>query len=123
MKPAKLYVVVAGCLDPGLQITQAMHAARQFAEEYSALERAWFTESNTLAVLSVPDGDALSALCVAARDAGIAHSIFHEPDIGDLAPGYDRSCTALALEPSNASRRLCRSLPRALKEANAVRAA
>jgi len=116
VKLAKLYVIVAACLDPGLQITQSMHAARQFAEEYAALERTWFEQSNTLAVLSVPDGDALSALCAAARANGIAYSCYHEPDIGQLAPKYDGSCTAIVLEPSAASRRLCRELPLALKE-------
>ncbi len=116
----KLYVVVAGCLEPGLQLTQAMHAARLFAEEHPALERAWFEQSNTLAVLSVPDGAGLARLCIAAEAVGVAYSVFHEPDILALAPGYDRTYTAVAFEPSQDARRLCRSLPRALKEVRAA---
>lgn len=51
----KLYVVVRDDLPPGLQIAQAIHACRAFHADHPAVETAWHTTSNTIAVLSVPD--------------------------------------------------------------------
>lgn len=106
---AKLYVVVAADLSPGLQISQSCHAARQFQHEHSELEKQWFEQSNTIAILSVPDSAAVAKLLDAARAAGISASKFEEPDLG-------MALTAIALEPSREAKRLCKSLPRALAE-------
>lgn len=105
---AKLYVVVRADLAPGLQIPQAMHAHREFAEQHRALERGWYRASNTLAVLSVPHERALLALVARAQDAEVPHSLFREPDLGNAA-------TAACLSPGEASRSLCKRLPLALK--------
>lgn len=104
----KLTIIVAACLPFGLQATQAMHAARQFAEEHPAVERRWFEESNTLVLLSVADGQALTDLYSAARCKGIKGSVFRDSDLGD-------EVTAIALEPSDGTRRLCRALSLAMK--------
>ena len=73
-------------------------------EDHSETERRWFETSNTLAVLSVPDLDALQALRSRAEILGLVFSLFREPDLGDEP-------TALALEPSRFSQRLCQGLP------------
>lgn len=104
----KLYVVVRADLVPGLQIPQAMHAHREFAEQHRGLERAWYRRSNTLAVLSVPHEHALMELVTRAQHAQIPHALFREPDLGDAA-------TAVCFAPGEQSRAICKRLPLALK--------
>ena len=106
-----LYLVVRGDLSPGRQVAQAVHAARQFAEAHPETEREWFESSNTLAVLSVPDVEALLAIRCRAEILGLRFSLFREPDLRDEP-------TALALEPSRFSRRLCHNLRLALSQAD-----
>jgi peptidyl-tRNA hydrolase len=105
---AKLYVIVRADLSPGLQIPQAMHAHREFAEQHRTLERAWYRASNTLAVLAVPHEQALLALVARAQDADVPLALFREPDLGHAA-------TAVCLAPGTATRGLCKRLPLALK--------
>ncbi len=108
MSNEKLYLVVRADLSPAQQAVQAAHAAREFASEYPEIERAWFTGSNHLALLSVASEGELRALAKLAGDRGLRGSLFHEPDRNNEA-------TALALEP--AAKRICRSLPLALRDA------
>lgn len=105
----KLYVIVRTDLLAGQQAVQAAHALRQFAEEHPETERAWFQRSNTLAMLAVPDEEALHRLLSRAGDRGIRASIFREPDI-------DNQLTAVVLEPNEQARRLCRGMPLALQD-------
>lgn len=85
-----------------------MHAQREFAKEHPETERKWFESSNTLALLSVPDEEALFDLMERACSNGIRVAAFREPDIGDRV-------TAICLEPCDQARRLCRGLPPALQ--------
>lgn len=103
----KLYLVTRRDLPAGDQAVQAVHAARQFQHEHPELERSWFSTSNHLAFLSVPDESALVRIVQKARDRGIAVAIFREPDLGD-------SITAIALEPGDRGRRLCSGVKLAL---------
>lgn len=103
MKPATLYVVVRADLAPGLQMAQAIHAQRLFAEEHAEVERAWYEASNTISVVHVSGQDALLDVRATAEARGIATSLFEEPDLNG-AP------TALAVAPSLDSVRLCRRL-------------
>ena len=80
---------------------------RQFAADHSELDRPWFERSNTLALLSVSDEDALKRLADKADDLDLKLSLFREPDLGN-------ALTAIALEPGPRSQRLCRNLPLAL---------
>jgi len=105
----KLTVITRADLHPGQQAVQAMHAHRAFVAEHPEVELDWFEKSNTLALLSVPDEEALSHFLRRASDRGIRTAIFREPDIGDRL-------TAIALEPGAEVRRLCRGLPLALKD-------
>lgn len=86
---------------------QAAHALRQFVAEHPEIDRAWFTSSNTLAFLAVPDEQALGVLYEKALDREIPVAAFREPD-------RDNELTAIALGPS--ARKLVRAIPLALKD-------
>jgi hypothetical protein len=94
-------------LSPGQQATQACHAFREFLADHIAVEREWHRTSNHLAVLATCDERALADLLERARLRGIRSAVFREPDLGG-------AITAIALEPSDEARRLCRALPLAL---------
>lgn len=104
---ARLYVVVDRTLAPGLQIAQAIHAARAFADRHPALEAAWFRASNTVAVLAARDEAHVRALLAEADGLGIPAAAFEEPDLHGRA-------TAAAFAPVALAARLCRGLPPAL---------
>lgn len=64
---------------------------------------AWYSGSNYLILLSVPDEDALLEIADQFASSGVKCSLVREPDFGDEA-------TALALAPSHLSAMLS-SLP------------
>ena len=101
----KLYLVTRADLPAGQQAVQACHAMRRFAEEHPTVERAWFSGSETLALLAVKDEAGLVRVVERAQDRGLRVASFREPDRGG-------ELTAIALEPG--ARRLVRSLPLAL---------
>ena len=88
----KLYVIVRGDLAPGLRAAQACHALRQFAAEHPEVDADWFTTSNTIVLLEVPDLEALSELCFELDSRGVRRASFIEPDIG-------HELTAIAVAP------------------------
>jgi hypothetical protein len=92
-------------LPPVTQACQCAHAAFDFAIAHPDQVRAWHTDSNTLALLAVPDELALTWLYADAVQAGLRAVPFHEPDLGG-------ALTAVALEP--AARRLVAHFPLAL---------
>jgi peptidyl-tRNA hydrolase len=102
----KLYLVTRSDLSPGQRAVQAAHAMRQFAHEHPDIDHEWFNNSNYLCLLEVPNESALHVLASTAREVGIRHAGFLEPDLSD-------QLTALALEP--AARSLCKGLPLALQ--------
>lgn len=76
--------------------------------EHPEINKSWFEVSNYLGLLSVDNEIDLMNLIADAEDKGIKYSIFREPDI-------DNQITAIALEPGIKSKKLCSSLPLALK--------
>ena len=110
MTQTKLTIVTRKDLTPGYQATQAIHAAVQFVFEHPEIAKEWYKDPY-LAVLSTQDENSLKNLIKKAKERGIKVSVFREPDI-------DNEITAIALEPSDATRRLTSSLPLALKEFN-----
>lgn len=106
----KLTIVTRKDITPGYQIAQAIHASNQFSVEHTEIFKEWHKDPY-LAVLSTQDENSLINLIDKAKDKGIKVSVFREPDI-------DNSITAIALEPSDLTRRLTSSLPLALKEFN-----
>lgn len=83
---------------------QAGHAAIDYQHQFPADAKNWHTNSNYLAYLTVKDEEELIDLVTKASLRGIRFSIFREPDINN-------QITAVAFEPSPASRRLTSSLP------------
>jgi hypothetical protein len=101
----KLYIVTRADLPPAQQAVQAVHAARQFAEEYPETETTWFAASNYVALLSVPTEADLHELLDRASGRGVLAAGFREPDLAS-------SLTAVALEPR--AKAMVRKLPLAL---------
>ncbi|WP_390889930.1 peptidyl-tRNA hydrolase [Dactylosporangium aurantiacum] len=102
-------MVTRADLPPGIQATQATHAALDFAVAHPDTFRDWHAGSNTLVLVAARDEDALDRLRVAASAAGHRHVGFREPDLGG-------ALTALAVEP--AAYRLLSHLPLALRPAS-----
>ncbi len=88
----------------GLQMAQSVHAAFLFAQKHPELTTEWLENSQYLVIVSVPSEDHLIAKSLHAKKLGITHEVWREPDLND-------EVTAIALEPSAASRRLCANLP------------
>lgn len=100
----RLYIAVSGDLPPGLAAAQAVHAAFLFSQRHADTTTEWFTRSQYLVIVTVPDEVALIRLVSQALDAGIEVATWHEPDMGNQT-------TAVALAPGDDARRLCAQLP------------
>lgn len=107
----KLRVITRRDLSIGSQALQSGHAAIDFQHQHPELAGSWHKHSNYLAYLTVKDEQELIDLIVKATLRGIKHTIFREPDINN-------QITAVALEPTEASRKLTSSLPLLGKEVN-----
>lgn len=95
-----------------MQAAQAAHAAFQFAVEHPEITSQWYSGSNYLILLSVPDEWSLLEWVATAAHEDVDFSLVHEPDIDDEA-------TALALAPSSLGAMLSQ-LPLMGKEVVAV---
>lgn len=80
----------------------------QFAFEHPEINKEWFEKSNYLGFLSVDNESDLNRLIEKAQNQNIHYSVFREPDI-------DNQITAIALEPSSNTKKLCSRIPLALK--------
>ena len=90
-------------------MAQAVHASFHFSHDHPNLVSPWIIQSNFLVVVGVPDEDALLDLIAEASRRGITRTAVREPDL-------DNEATAVALEPGDAARKLCATLPLALKQ-------
>jgi len=88
---------------------QSTHSALNFAIEYPDIFKTWQKESNYIAQLSVADKYELQKLADKAEYKGIKVTRFYEPDLHN-------QLTAICLEPSMDSKRVCSNLPLMLKE-------
>lgn len=91
-----------------MQMSQSLHAFREFIAHHPETEGEWYKVSNYIAILSVADEPALLALLAKADERKLRCSSFREPDL-------DGQLTAIAIEPGLATRKLCSGLPLALK--------
>lgn len=103
----KLFLITRSDLSFGQRAVQMAHAIREFSEHHPEVDRTWYTDSNTLALLEVPHEGALKELLEQATWKGIPAAPFHEPDRGN-------ELTAIALGPS--AKGLCRKLPKAYSD-------
>lgn len=97
-------VVTRKDLPISYQAVQAGHAAIDFQHEHSNIANYWHKNSNYLIFLSADDENHLEKLISKAEDKGIKYTVFREPDINN-------EITAVAFEPTDASRKLTSSLP------------
>lgn len=89
----KLYLVTRADLSAGQQAVQACHAMTGFLVEHKDEATRWYSTSNYLALLAVPDEHSLVRLAHKAKQRGLHVFSFHEPDRGG-------ALTAIALESS-----------------------
>lgn len=75
--------------------------------EHPEIVKGWYPSN--LVVLEVPNEETLLDLADCAHYAGLRYSMVVEPD-------YGNEHTAIAIEPSDATSKLCASLPLMLKE-------
>lgn len=100
----KLRVVTRRDLSLPTQAVQSAHAAIDFQHAHPLEATEWQTKSNYLALLTVANEEELYKLSEKATIIGIKHTIFREPDINN-------EITAIAFEPSDASKRITSGCP------------
>lgn len=91
-------------------MAQAVHASFGFFHEHPLLVGLWLLRSNYLVIVSVENEAALLDLITEASSRGIARTAVREPDLAG------EPVTAVAFAPGPPARKLCASLPLALKE-------
>jgi len=96
-------------LSAGYQATQSAHSLAEFSIEHPSLYQEWYKHSKALTLLSVKDEHHLLYLIKQLTEKNIPLSIFIEPDIKNQV-------TAIAIAPSLEAKKICSSLPLALKE-------
>lgn len=104
-----MYVVGRKDLGQSYESVQTAHAGIQFQHEHPEIAKEWHDKSKYLVHLSARDLSHLEDLIFKANLRDIKISIFREPDI-------DNEITAVAFEPSEASRKLLSNLPLALRK-------
>lgn len=77
--------------------------------EHPELTQVWHKEHNYLALCSVADEEALLALAEKAFREGLKVTMFREPDLNNRV-------TAMAIEPGDKTRKLCKNLPLTLSQ-------
>lgn len=111
MPDDKLFFVTRSDLPPGDRAAQSVHGAIAFTLAHPELVRAWHGASNNVVLLEAQDEAALARLVARAREGGVPHCMFTEPDLDD-------ALTAVALGPTGS--RLVSSLPLTLREKRAA---
>ena len=96
-------------MSPAYQAVQSGHAAIQFQYEHFDIASKWFNESNYLIYLSVENEEKLHNIIYKLQKSNLKYSVFREPDLNNQV-------TAIAIEPSEKTRKLVSNLPLMLKE-------
>lgn len=90
-------------------MAQSCHVTFLFYKEHPFITNEWMNNSNYIAVLNCPNENQLFNIIEKAKSQNIKISIFQEPDIGN-------QITAIALEPSIKSKKICSNLKLALSK-------
>ncbi len=109
----KLVTVTRQDLSNGAILAQSTHVALEFFNQYPELAKEWITNSSYLVCLSAKNEKELEALSEKAKERNIIVVEFREPDLNN-------ELTALCFEPTDEARKLCSSIPLALKERKEV---
>lgn len=104
----KLTTVTRRDLSPGYQAVQASHSTIQFVFEYPETSSFWI-KNPYLVHLSVENEEKLHILISKLKKSNLKYSVFREPDLNNQV-------TAIAIEPSDKTRKLVSNLPLMLKE-------
>lgn len=88
----------------GQKSVQSSHAAINFCFEYRNKASPWWQDSNYLVLLEVENEKELGKLIDKCKMNLLDVSIFREPDLGNVI-------TAIAIEPSEITQKLCRKIP------------
>lgn len=104
-------MLVRSDLPAGLQLAQACHGAAEWAMAHPELAREWYTHSNYIVVLAVPDEDPLLEWADRVFRDEHPYLLVYEPDI--------EQHTALVISPGPYWQQLS-SLPLAGREAATV---
>jgi peptidyl-tRNA hydrolase len=91
------------------QAVQNGHAAIDFQHEHMEIAKQWNQESNYLIYLSAKNESHLESILQKAEFRGLKTTSFREPDINN-------ELTAIALEPSDLTKKLVSNLPLMGKE-------
>jgi len=67
----RLRIVTRADLAHGSRAVQAVHAMREWVDQYPILDQEWYEKSNTIALLEVPNESKLRALLERATERGI----------------------------------------------------
>jgi len=102
-------------LTAGYQMSMSIHGIVEFSQEYPLIYQQWYKFSKAITVLSLPNEEFLKGFASKLSQNNIKFSIFIEPDINNQV-------TAIAIEPSLEAKKLCSSIPLALKEYNKPKA-
>lgn len=95
-------------LAPGTQCAQAIHAAIDYGLKNPEMLKEWHDISNHVGILAAKNERDLVELIGRLKKKGIDYAEFREPDLGDCI-------TAVALEPTEKSRKAVSSFPLAMK--------
>ena len=109
----KLIVVTRRDIHVGYQSVQSAHAGIEFQHEFPQIAQKWHNTSNYLVFLTTDDEFHLERIIQKAIRKGIKISVFREPDIGN-------QITAVALEPSDATKKITSHLPLLGKREEAI---
>lgn len=104
----KLYLITRKDLSFGQQAVQSAHALSEFSIKNSEIYKEWFEKSNYLAILAVENQYKLLDLIEKLILNNIIFSIFKEPDLNN-------QITAIAIEPGEKSKKICRDINLAFK--------
>lgn len=94
-------------------MAQSTHAALEFFHQHPNLSKDWIKNSSYLVCLSARNETELEALLQKAKERNIIVVEFREPD-------FNFELTALCFEPTKEAKKLCSSIPLALKERKEV---
>ena len=90
-------------MSSGAKLAQSCHCAFTFAIEHFEITKNWINISNYITILEINDEYNLNIFLSKIKERNIIYSVFREPNMNN-------EITAIALEPGEKSKKLCRSL-------------
>ncbi len=100
-------------IEPGYQVSQIVHSAFRFSQEYPEITKSWMNNSETIVCLGIKNEEELDKLIQRAENKNIKYSSFREPDLNDQV-------TSVVLEPGENSKKLCSNLGLVLRKCQII---